>query len=331
MSSDKYLKKYLKYKSKFLHYKQMLNIQHGGAITEQQSDLCDPKNEEEKKILPEETKLFKDLQTNKKTYTESDEGKVVNKLDIVKVNINKYDTKPILLVVAGMSVESYQNTSTIVVRNIDKLKDKFKEIHFINCSFYKDLQTNACKTRDSELNNLSSEEKTKALCPIACQTWSHENKVNDQLATFIHTIMEKEENVHLLGKCNGAWVVSNILMKKDNEKYKGLYLGVPGIPHAVSNFINLSTEKLEDIKFVFWWNENDKYAFTWGQKSCDEKQRYEDMIKDITEKKGIKIKCDIKIQDIKVEIDDKDDEKQKTKKYHEIQDQMIDLIIKINS
>jgi hypothetical protein len=96
--------------------------------------------------------------------------------------------------------------------------------------------------------------------------------MNTNIAKNIHEIILDLEldNVHLLGKCNGAWIVTLLLLM--DKKYKGLYLAVPGIPYGVESLSDLDVEIKNDIKFVFGWVQQDGFKFKWG-KSNEEKKR----------------------------------------------------------
>lgn len=111
--------------------------------------------------------------------------------------------------------------------------------------------------------------------------------MNNNIASFLHNIIKTNLNlnkVHLLGKCNGAFVVTLLLLKellpKDNI-YKGLYLAVPGIPNNVKMLQKFYNKKrLKQINFVFGW----------GVKSNDEKKRYDETMKNISKANKIKLK-----------------------------------------
>jgi hypothetical protein len=152
-----------------------------------------------------------------------------------------------------------------------------------------------------------------------------------QIAKFINKIMinEGKKNIHLLGKCNGAWVLLNLLSIDKDNRYKALYLGVPGVPYAIDKLGKLSDDKLKNIKFLFWWHNNDAYKFTWEDSngrivSKNEINRYTDMINKIQKDKGIKMNFKIEMYKPNGVEDDEG-------KYHDVHDDMIDHIIEINS
>ena len=151
--------------------------------------------------------------------------------------------------------------------------------------------------------------------------------MNNNIASFLHDIIKTDLNlnkVHLLGKCNGAWVVQLLLLKellpKDNI-YKGLYLAVPGIPNNVEilqEFYDI--KRLKRINFVFGWVKQDGYRFNWGVKSNDEKKRYDETMKNISKANKIKLKYLSKMYVSSGEEHEKN--------HHEIFPDMIDDIVK---
>ena len=116
-----------------------------------------------------------------------------------------------------------------------------------------------------------------------------ELQMNSKIADYIHNIIEGfniNNDIHLLGKCNGAWIVTLLLEKSD--KYKGLYLAVPGIPYSVTSLSKLDKDKLAKINFVFGWIKQDGYNFNWGRKSFEEKERYDMIMSDLNIKDNYK-------------------------------------------
>jgi hypothetical protein len=235
-----------------------------------------------------------------------------NLIHIIKIELNK-DDKPILFVLGGMSHKSFVGTSKIILTDLDKLKTKFKEIYLVEYDSFKKIQNEACEERDKiktgrEMNKLTNEEIDKIYKP--------EFDMNNQIANNINQIITSENlyNVHLLGKCNGAWIVTLLLLKNDN--YEGLYLAVPGIaPPNVKILENLSIDRLNTINFVFTWVKQDGYQFNWEKKSFQEKKNYDENMKIIRPKKYKSIMYDNgQVVDPKI--------------YHEMYPEMIDDIIK---
>ena len=143
--------------------------------------------------------------------------------------------------------------------------------------------------------------------------------MNNNIANNLNEIILQLNltNVHLLGKCNGAWVVTLLLLK--NNIYKGLYLAVPGIPFNVDILSQLSDDRLEEINFVFGWILQDAYQFHWRTKSFQEKKIYDKTMKLIENKKRINIKYKSYMYNNGLSED--------TNQYHEIFPSLIDDII----
>ena len=129
----------------------------------------------------------------------------------------------------------------------------------------------------------------------------------------------QRDNIHLLGKCNGAWIVTSLLLKSYN--YKGLYLAVPGIPPGPSGtdlFYEIPVQRLNQINFVFGWRTDDAFPFHWGLKSYQEKIRY-DYIMDSLAKKVHQFKY--------ISYMDKITNEEDPKLFHEITPNIIDVIL----
>jgi pimeloyl-ACP methyl ester carboxylesterase len=211
---------------------------------------------------------------------------------------------------AGMSNNSFKGTSSIIIPKDNELKNKFKEIYLVDYSSYSNMQKTACTIRDNlkkEKENVSNEE-----------LYEPEYTMNNIIANHIHSIILSLglTNVHLLGKCNGAWIVTLLLLRLD--VYKGLYLAVPGIPPistGIEILKTLSPERLKDINFVFGWTQQDAFPFDWKALSFNEKTRYDEIIEIM---KPLKYKSYMydngEITDPKI--------------YHELHPNMIDDIIK---
>jgi hypothetical protein len=125
-------------------------------------------------------------------------------------------------------------------------------------------------------------------------------------------------NVHLLCKCNGAWIVSLLLVR--NERYKALYLAVPGIPSIdgiplIGDILSkIKKPRIDEIKFIFGWHNKDAFKFNWG-KSCDEKVKYDDVMN--------KLQIKNYVSDMLILGDDIEED---GKKYHELYPELIDKI-----
>jgi len=130
-------------------------------------------------------------------------------------------------------------------------------------------------------------------------------------------------DVHLLGKCNGAWITILLLLK--STYYKALYLAVPGIPLSVEILETIPEDRLKTIKFIFGWTQQDGFVFNWKNaetnipiKSYQEKDRYD---KIITKIKG-KMKIELRYESFMYDNGGPEDDRLN----HEIDPRMIDEI-----
>lgn len=282
--------KYYKYKNKYLRLKRN---QLGGGLTEEIKDKNTISD-----FLPPLIDIH--YETSKLLFTDDETGK---KIHIIKITLNEDKDKPVLFALAGMSHKSFVGTSTVILSKLNLLKEKFKEIYLAEYADFSEDQSKACKERDENIK------KSKDFDEI----FKPEEDMNKNIADFLHNIIKNNlnlENVHLLGKCNGAWVVTLLLLK--DEIYKGLYLAVPGIPYNVTILSNLDKKRLKNINFVFGWVKQDGFRFTWG-KSNEEQIKYNETIK------NIKCKCMSIMYD--------NGGKEHDKNYHEIFPDMIDDIV----
>jgi len=176
------------------------------------------------------------------------------------------------------------------------------------------MQNGACSRRNIIKNNNENYHNI----------YQPELDMNNTIADYLNDIIINElniKNVHLLGKCNGAWVVSLLLEK--HEQYKGLYLAVPGIPFDVQNLNTIDNARLSKINFVFGWVQQDAFKFHWDRKSYEEKDIYDDRMKIIQkDDKKIKLKYKSKMYNYDTELGED------SKNYHEIFPTMLDDIVK---
>ena len=289
-----FYKKYLKYKNKYINLK---IYKKGGAIKFETINDLDLINDF---VSP----LKLPIHSTKITYNIDD-----NIIHIIRIILNQ-DDKPALFVLGGMSHKSFLGTSSVVLSKLDELKTKFKEVYFVEYDSFKTKQIDACGKRDM-IQKESKEMK---------EIYQPELDMNSEIACYIHNIITKElklNNVHLLGKCNGAWI-SLLLLIKD-PIYMGLYLAVPGIPFNVDILNELEQDRLKKINFVFGWVKQDGYEFNWGIESFNENKLYDTMIINIEETKRLKLKYISYMYDNGKSVD--------PKKHHEIDPQMIDDII----
>ena len=301
--------KYCKYKNKYLKLRG-IGEQIGGSIV--RGEQIDDIFMVSKFLSPlDDPKLF----TTIKLEFNCDD-KIIHIIKITftneknKKNENIYDENtPVLFALGGISHKSFVGTSTVILSKLNLLKKKFKEIYLIEYSDFAEMQGDACNKRDIKA---MEGEKDDAI-------YKSELDMNKTIADYLNDIINELDirNVHLLGKCNGAWVVSLLLDK--NERYKGLYLAVPGIPFNVQNLMLINPERLIKINFVFGWVQQDGFNFHWGKKSNEEKDIYDTTITNIQKEKDIKLKYISKMYDTGNPEDGKI--------YHEIFPSMIDDIV----
>ena len=131
--------------------------------------------------------------------------------------------------------------------------------------------------------------------------------------------MENLDNVHLLGKSNGAWIVM-LLIRMYPEPYKGLYLAVPGIPNPLKYLTTMDPYYLARINFVFGFSQQDNFKFGFGRISNREIHRYNQIMEYINNT-IIKLKYNIYIENNGLPPPDDG------KSAHELYQSMIDRII----
>ena len=277
-SNSEIYSKYIKYKNKYINLQNKINLQQtgGSALASGTSELNETKEflnlkeSEEIKYIPIKTK-----------YTFS--GKDIY---LINIELNKDEDKPVLFMLAGVSHNSFVKSSSILLNKLDVLKNKFKNIYIIEYASFSDDQGKACTLRD-RLNELN---KTKD------DIYKPELDMNSEIANNVHHIIEdlRLTDVHLLGKCNGAWITLLLLSK--SPIYNALYLAVPGIPSSVEILKTIDEERLKTIKFIFGWTQQDGFEFHWKTtetnaktKSNQEKKRYDTNIKKIEDELYIKL------------------------------------------
>jgi hypothetical protein len=204
----------------------------------------------------------------------SDQGCVDDNL----VSVNSVNTKemvvsdkPVLFVSPGMSNNSYVNTLEIIEQNLPVIVEsgKFSMVLIFDFDEFKNIQVSVFK---------------KVLFDKINYQGAHvlNNKIAETMNNLI--IKLKFTNVHLLGKCNGAWISTLLLLK--NVNCKALYLSVPGIPpsipyykyYGLERLAWLPSERLAEIRFMFSWNTQDEYEFHWKVRSIKEKSRYDEFM-----------------------------------------------------
>ena len=239
--------------------------------------------------------------SDKFDYIDQTNNEIYN---ILKIQLNNDNSKPYLITLTGFSEKSFNTTSHIIINNSGKISDIFNSIYIICVpKLFKNLQITACNKRDTILNNRKISLLTKE---EYIQVFSPEIELNIRLAGYIDNLIKNiippYKTIHLLGKCAGAGVM--IKLFAINHYYHALYLGVPACPTNVEDII------INGRKIIIAFDKRDAYEFPWG-KSNEEILSY---------KKTLEPSTNYIVEEFN---DNKDYD---TKKYHEIPDQLFDLI-----
>jgi len=182
-----YTEKLLKYKYKYLALKKDLKLnQRGGTVTklyEPDSTFTFPTRD------PKIT--WNTFETNIRLYTDENSFN----LNLVKIQLNEDMTKSNLFVIAGFSQESFMSASYVILSKLKLLGTKFNSIYILDYSSMKKFQDTICGKRKTDLGHFDTEP---------------EERLNKKIATSIHEIltMLDLQNIHLLGKSNGGWIVT---------------------------------------------------------------------------------------------------------------------------
>jgi pimeloyl-ACP methyl ester carboxylesterase len=314
-SNLKIYNKYIKYKNKYINLQNKINLQQiGGSALDSSTVGLDAGSESESfdikkffNLTNDELKITKYMPIITKympiitKYTTRDRD-----IYFTNIQLNKDETKPVLFMLAGLSSSSFANSSYILLDKLDVLQRKFKNIYMIQYASFKDDQTKACDLRDTLKDDI----------------YSPELRMNSVIANDVHNIIKSLDliNVHLLGKCNGAWIT--MLLLTLDPIYKALYLAVPGIPSSVDILKSIDPIRLQEIKFIFGWTQQDGYIYHWNIKSNQEKARYDENIGKIQDEKNITL-------DYKSFMYDNGGP-ENSKNAHEIYPDMIDEISKLD-
>ena len=330
-SNSEIYSKYIKYKNKYINLKNKINIQQtgGSALASSDSDASDTSLATGISELID-AKTFFGLTTFDETkYIPIKTRYTFNGKDIHLFNIelNKDEDKPVLFMLAGVSEKSFKKSSKILLEKLDVLTNKFKNIYLIQYSSFGDDQIHACQLRD-KLDESNKLDKTKDdIYKPELDIYKPELDMNSEIADNVHNIVTSLglTDVHLLGKCNGAWITILLLLK--STRYIALYLAVPGIPLSVEILETIPEDRLKTIKFIFGWTRQDGFVFNWKNaetnipiKSYQEKDRYDKIITKIKEKMKIELRYESFMYDNGGPEDDKLN--------HEIDPRMIDEISK---
>lgn len=265
---DNYYTKYLKYKSKYLNLQNQLKLQKGGSP--------------EAKALGEKCIGLEDALKNKIDNIDLSEWDLITEtIDSYGFNIVKKDLNPdsenILVMMAGLSNRSFCASLKAIVDKLGLIESKFKAVYFIDLNSFKNEQTDACNVRDAVAKDLQiALPKGKSeLGDNFDKLFESEILLNKKLASVINSLIVdklKLTHVHLLGKCGGAGIAINTVSLSDS--YDALYLAVPGNPDSLKPLFGIDTERLNKMKVIATWNDNDDFAFKWGI-SRDEKATYD--------------------------------------------------------
>ena len=177
---------------------------------------------------------------------------------------------------------------------------------------FKNYQTEACGYRDKNIAEelgLSKEELLIKLedKEVRKRIFKPETDLNEKLGVVVDKLIRCAgiNNVHLLGKCAGGGVAIHTFTKSDI--YQALYLAVPASP---TNVEHLRTIDLGGRKIIIALDKRDAYRFSWGL-SNQEKASYEGTL--------IKLEANYKVEEF-------NEGESHPKDYHEIPNQLFDLI-----
>lgn len=251
------------------------------------------------------------------------------KFKIIKKVLTGDESKPNLVAMAGFSEKSFCASTSVIVKNLYKIQDMFNCVYVIcfDEKVFKKYQTDACGYRDNNiaeelglskdelLEKLKEEEFYKILVTeleneeVREKIFEPETELNQILGKVVDKLIRCAgiTNVHLLGKCAGGGVAIHTFTKCDI--YQALYLAVPASP---TNVEHLRTVGLGGRKIIIAWDKRDAYRFSWGL-SNQEKASYEETLKDMS--------ADYIVAEF-------NEGNPHPKDYHEIPDQLFDLIAK---
>jgi hypothetical protein len=209
---------------------------------------------------------------------------------------------------AGFSTNSFCGSANVIIRNLEKIKDKYRCVYILKYDEdkIKELQKKACSKRD--INKGTTDEHKEIYQP--------EIDLNEELGIIIDKLLRSMGliNVHLLGKCAGGGVTIHIFTKSP-EIYKALYLAVPASPTNVEHLLEYKNI-MKNKTFIFAWNSNDNLLFDWNRESKDEIIYYSNTIQELAENNN---KIILESFDEKIDGDD-------PKRHHEIPNGLFNLI-----
>jgi len=238
---------------------------------------------------------------------------------IIKNESNPDKSKPNLVAMAGFSFRSFCASTSVIVKNLEKIKGMFNCVYVICFTDeVKDkLQTDACKSRDAnitkEIGTLTEEELVDILKDkeVRKKIFKSETDLNEKLGNVVDKLIRCAgiTNVHLLGKCAGGGVAIHTFTK--SNIYQALYLAVPASPTNVEHLRETKGEiDISGKKIIIAWDRRDAFKFKWG-KSNQELDSYEKTLKGWSTNYTV------------AEFNNGESDE---KKYHEIPDQLFDMI-----
>jgi thiol-disulfide isomerase/thioredoxin len=185
--------------------------------------------------------------------------KVIDKYGIFRVIekvINKdAHEKPVLVAMAGFSVNSFCGSCNIIMSNLDKLENKYKAVYVIcyDEKQFKAIQNGAFVNIDQRDEGIrsSTDVETRA------EAYKEEVEMYTELGSIVDKVIRCMglTNVHLLGKSAGGGVAMNVVYNSDI--YTRLYLAVPAHPTFCESIKKVGN-RLNKMKVIIGWNANDE-------------------------------------------------------------------------
>jgi len=185
--------------------------------------------------------------------------KVIDKYGIFRIVekiINKdADEKPVLVVMAGFSVNSFCGSCNIIMNNLDILQNKYKAVYVIcyDEKMFKAIQNGAFVNIDQRDEGMRSSTNVT----IRAEAYKEEVEMYTELGSIVDKVIRclKLTNVHLLGKSAGGGVAMNVVYNSDI--YTRLYLAVPAHPTFCESIKKIGN-RLDEMKVIIGWNANDE-------------------------------------------------------------------------
>jgi hypothetical protein len=264
--------KYLKYKNKYLNLKNRNILRGGYSSIGGNIDLL----KEEIKKMEEEANTVLPTKLGDKWKLHDINNDEYN----FKVAQHKFENNSDrnLVFMGGFSVNSFCESMEIITKKLDKLGLVFGSVYGICLAPFKPMQKNVCMNYDkydeTRLNDRYNENKNEVY------VYEGEDKLNMDIAKIVNNIIMnklKLAHVSLLGKCAGGGVA---IYTASLGNYDALYLAVPGNPMSVLPLLSMDSSILDNMKFIFGWNEDGEFKFKWGE-SAKEILEYNKLMKHI--------------------------------------------------